>query len=60
MTMSVFIHAIQVYVKCLNKSIADGTMPKIENITFQLRESQARACQDKLADYLSEKKKDIL
>lgn len=51
--MSVFIQAIQVYVRCLNKSIADGTMPKIENITFQLRDSQAKACQDKLTVYLS-------
>jgi hypothetical protein len=29
MTITAFINALQVYVKCLNRSIADGTMPKI-------------------------------
>lgn len=37
MTMSTFVSALQIYVKCLNRSIMDGSMPKIENITFQLR-----------------------
>lgn len=60
MTISMFVNAIQVYVKCLNRSIKDGSMPKIENITFQLRETQAKGCKDKFESFLHEKKRDIL
>ncbi len=53
MSISLFINAIQIYVKCLNKSIMEGSMPKIENITFQLRQSQAKGCKDKFHTYLN-------
>jgi len=29
MTISIFINALRIYVKCLNKSIMDGSLPKI-------------------------------
>lgn len=60
MTISAFVSALHIYTKCLNRSMMQGTMPKIENITFQLRESQAKGCKDKFFTFLSEKKKGII
>lgn len=60
MTISSFINALEVYVRSLNKSMLEGTMPRIENITFQLRESQAKGCRNKLTIFLGEKKRDIM
>ena len=37
MSIPTFVSALHIYTKCLNRSMMDGTMPKIENITFQLR-----------------------
>lgn len=42
MSISSFISAMEVYVNGFNRSLVDGSIPKIENLTFQLRENQAK------------------
>ena len=37
MTRDSFIDAAKIYIQTLNRSMKEGNMPKIENITFKLK-----------------------
>lgn len=60
MTISSFLHALDISVRSLNRSLSEGTMPKIENLSFQLRQLQANECKEKFANFLSEAKQNIV
>ena len=47
MTPQTFLNAARVYIESFNRANEEGIMPKIENLTFQLRENQAKNCRRK-------------
>ena len=60
MTISSFINALNVYVESFNRAMREGTVPKIENMTFQIREQQAKGLRIKFNEFLKKNKESVV
>lgn len=48
------------YVNGFNRSLVDGSIPKIENLTFQLRENQAKGLKERFQSFLEGNKTAVI